>query len=395
MKCNKKVSDFLIYFDNAATTQVIPEVAELIIKYMTTQYGNPSSLHRMGLDAQKAVDHGRSIIAKHLRCKADDIIFTAGGTESNNTIIKSLMGAENPQRGHLITSQAEHASVLSSMAAMESMGFSVTYLPVDHYGRVDCKAVKDAIRKDTRLISLMLVNNELGTLNDIQGIANTIRHAGYSGLIHTDATQAIGKIPIDLSKLNVDYLSLSAHKCHGPKGVGLIYKGTRKGLKPLVHGGGQEKNLRSGTHNVPGIVGMAKAIAVASESLTQSYNVVSSYQHEIIACLNAFSNHMKLFSPIDGMGVPHIISVGFSDIPSEVLLHALESESICVSSGSACSSNKPDDYSHVLKAINAPLPFAKGTIRISLSKLTTHEDVKALIKALNKVIPQLQLPKRS
>lgn len=378
----------MLYFDNAATTQVTPEIAELVLKYMVNLYGNPSSLHHMGLEAEKGLKNSRGLIAKHLSCLPDQLIFTSGGTEGNNTVIRGVCENRN-KKGHLITSKIEHASVLSNFELMAARGWEVTYLDVDQQGRVSPQAVIEALKEDTLLVSIMYVNNEIGTLQPIEEIGHALKSSGYKGYFHTDATQAVGKIPLSLNGLPVDFATLSAHKLHGPKGVGLIYKRTNSGLSPLIVGGGQENQMRSGTENIPGIVGMAKAIAVACTSLSVNQPLILAHKTQLLKGLQDLGDSYVVFSPADEIAVPHILSLGFKGIKSEVLLHTLEQHHICVSSGSACSTHKKETVSHVIKAIQAPVAYRDGVIRISFSKLTTKDDVAALIKALNTVVPSL------
>ncbi len=378
----------MLYFDNAATTQVTPEIAELVLKYMVNLYGNPSSLHHMGLEAEKALKNSRGLIAKHLNCQPDQLVFTSGGTEGNNTVIRGVCENRN-KKGHLITTAVEHASVLSNFELLASKGWDITYLAVDQAGRVSPESVISALREDTLLVSIMYVNNEIGTIQPIHEIGLALKMADYKGYFHTDATQAIGKVPLSLRNLPVDFLTLSAHKCHGPKGVGLIYKRTNGGLSPMIVGGGQENQMRSGTENLPGIVGMAKAIAMACDSMVKNDRHILAHKTAVVLGLKPLGDAAIIFSPTEPLSVPHILSLGFKGIKSEVLLHALEQHDICVSSGSACSTHKKETVSHVIKAIQAPIAYRDGVIRISFSKLTTSDEVSALIKAICTLVPSL------
>ncbi len=392
----------MIYLDNAATTQVHSEVIDLVVKYMASQFGNPASLHHMGLESEKALKNARGLIAKHLNCQPDQIVFTSGGSESNNWVIQRLMESE---QGHAIVSGVEHPSVLEAVKAMQGKGFSVTTIPVNQLGTVSTENIVKSITPHTKLVSIMLVNNELGTIQPIENIVRELRNSGYQGFIHTDATQAAGKIRLNLKHLDVDFLSLSAHKCHGPKGVGLLYMKRPQTIKPLIFGGGQESNQRSGTHNLPGIVGMAKAIAIADTHIQENWAHVSALRAHVIEKLREnpdiafFSGPVSSTcdqSPFGGntdWAVPHILSIGIKYAKSEVVLHALEAKGIMVSSGSACSSNKKKQISHVIEALGVDKTYAEGIIRMSFSSKNTLNEVDTAAQSLLDVLNTLHFPR--
>lgn len=387
----------MIYFDNAATTLVLPEVAELVMKYMTVQYGNTSSLHRMGLDAERALKNARGLTAKHLGCQPEQLVFTSGGTEGNNWVIQRLLEGTP---GHCILTAIEHPSVLEPFKALATKGWSLTILPVNAQGVVSPEAVVAALKPDTKLISIMLVNNEIGAIQPVEAIARAVRAAGYKGAIHTDATQALGKLRVRPQHLGVDYLTASAHKFHGPKGVGLLYQRVPKSLKPLFYGGGHEGQQRSGTHNLPGIVGLAKALAISDAGLDAKWQHVQGLRAQILAGLEG-TEGLKMISGTVGalqdsrvaseaLFVPHILSIAVRHAKSEVLLHILEQAGIMVSSGSACSSTKKSTLSHVIAAIGVDKDYQDGVIRISMSQLNTQDEVQCLIQQLKTAIPTFQ-----
>lgn len=380
----------MIYFDNAATTKVIDEVAELTLKYMTENYGNPSSLHRMGLNAEKGVKSARGLIAKRLGAKPEQIIFTSGGTEGNNTVILGIARDRAKFGKHLITTTIEHPSVLNCFELLESEGFEVTYLPVNQEGIVMQESLKSALRPDTQLVSIMMVNNELGSIQPIADLGAVLKSSDYQGYFHSDGTQALGKLKMNLTSLPLDFFTAAAHKCHGPKGVGFIYARSGRLPKAYMIGGGQESNQRSGTHNTAGIVGMAKAIDMVYADIESSRQKISGFSIKIRSYFENYGDSCRVYTPQLEKSVPHIIDVAFKHLKAEVLLHTLEKYGIMVSSGSACSTNKQLKVSHVLSAIGAKQEFIDGAIRISMSKLTTEEEVNHLIMTLDKVLPELQ-----
>jgi cysteine desulfurase len=373
-----------IYFDNAATTKVFPEVLEGMKEAMEIEYGNPSAKYTLGIDAENKVKEAQENIAKSLKAKAKEIIFTSGGTESNNfAIIGTAMA--NKRRGmHIITSRIEHASVYEPMFYLEDEGFEITFLDVDEHGIFDLEQLKNSIRKDTILVSCMMVNNEIGALEPIKEMGQIIKAANKDTIFHVDAIQAYGKVSITPKNMNIDLLSMSGHKIHGPKGVGFLYIKEKTRIKPLILGGGQQKGMRSGTENVPGIVGLGIACKKMTDKLQE-------HAAKIGEVKKYFCSRITEVEDIkDNSGAaPHVASISFKGIRSEVLLHALEDKGIFVSSGSACSSNKPQ-ISGTLKAIGLPDEYRDGTLRFSFSLENTKEEVDICIDAIKELAPMLR-----
>lgn len=390
-----------VYLDNAATTGVYPEAAELMVKIMREDYGNPSSLHMKGLEAERHMRYARETFASLLKVKEKELIFTSGATESNNM---ALIGAAlaNSRRGkHIISSSVEHPSVLDTLKYLEGQGYEVDCLPVDRYGVVDISALKDAVRDDTIVISVMTVNNETGTIEPLEDLVRVVREKNKDCIIHTDAVQAFGKVPLLPARLGLDMMSISGHKFHGPKGTGLLW--VREGVKlsPLIHGGGQQSGRRSGTENVPGCAAMAKAAELELKKMeTEAGRLCelrSFFIDEILSIegcrINGGIGPGSLSLPREGeeslCSAPHIVNVRFDDVRSEPLLHALEERGIYVSSGSACSSHHPR-HSHVLEAMGVPGQFLGSALRFSFSYDTGKEEAEACIEALKEVLPMLR-----
>lgn len=378
-----------IYLDNSATTKVTENVAELVCKIMTNDYGNPSSMHNKGFEAEKYVRVARETFAGILKVSEKEIYFTSGGTESDNmAIIGSAMA--NKRRGmHIITTSIEHPAVLESFEFLKEQGFRVTYLPVDKYGRVDVEELKNALCPETILVSVMYVNNEIGAVEPISQIGKIIKEYNKDIVFHVDAVQGFGKYKIFPYKENIDLLSISSHKIHGPKGVGVLFVKDKTRIVPTVFGGGQQKGMRSGTENVPGIAGMALAATDIYKNFDKNIDNMYSLKEYFI----------NEASKIDGTiingctgrdSAPHIVSISFKGIAkSEVLLHALEDKGIYVSSGSACASNKPA-ISSTLSAIGVDRELLTSTIRFSFSEMTTKEELEYTIGALNELLPVLR-----
>lgn len=376
------------YFDNAATTKVLPEVADMVVKYMVDRYGNTSSLHHMGVEAEKAVKQATTMISKRLACKPNQIIYTSGSTEGNHMAIVEAALSRQQHGKHLVTTSVEHPSVLESFRFLETQGFDVTYLDVDQDGRLNPQDLLDAISKETQLISVMFVNNETGVIQPVHTIGQMLKNSHFKGLFHTDATQAIGKVEVNLNHLAVDLLTASAHKFHGPKGIGFLYSNFKYPLKPIFYGGGHQGGYRPGTLNTPGITGMALALNLVTQDMDQHLERLKGFRKRLVTSLEVFGEDHKVMTPVEH-ATPHIVSFAFKNLQAEVILHSLEQKNIYVSSGSACSSNKHKNLSHVLKAMKIPQAFEEGAIRVSMSQLTTEEEVDALIKALHEVIPDL------
>jgi len=371
-----------IYLDNSATTPVAPQVLEAMLPYFSEVYGNASSLHGFGQEAHAALDESREAIAETLGADPSEIIFTAGATEADNLAIKGLAFA-NPGKRHIITTAIEHDAVLSTCRWLETQGREVTYVGVDANGRVDPHEIAKAIREDTLLVSVMAGNNEIGTTEPIEEIGEICREHGV--LFHTDAVQAYGKIPLSLDL--IDLLSVSAHKISGPKGVGFLY--VRKGIKlaPVLHGGGHEKGLRSGTENVPGVVGMAAAARLAFSEMDEVVPRLRGYRERLIEALTALPGTRLNGDRTDSL--PHVSNFSFAGIEGESLVMRLDEHGIATSTGSACSSPNLEP-SHVLVAIGVPLTMAHGSLRISTGRQTTSEEIGALLAVLPSVVKDLR-----
>lgn len=378
-----------VYFDNGATTRVFPDVREIMDELLENSYGNPSSMHRKGFEAEQYKNHARDVIAKSLKVDPKEIYFTSGGTESNNLALIGTALAGRRRRRHIITSCIEHASVYNPLSFLEDEGFSVTYLPVDGRGIVDLEALKEALRPDTLLVSVMAVNNEIGAVEPVEEIGKIVKKYDPEILFHTDCIQAYGKMPVRPKKWKADMISVSGHKIHGPKGIGFIYIKNGTKIKPLIWGGNQQKGMRSGTENMPGIAGLGKACELINKD-----------QEEKIARIAGIKKHFlkrvltELPDTFDHSGeAPHIASVTFSGVRSEVLLHALEEKGIYVSAGSACSSNKPE-VSGTLKGIGLEKDQYESTLRFSFSIYNTEEEVDYCIDALKELLVVLRRFKR-
>lgn len=379
------------YFDNAATTKPLECVREIMMRTLTDDYGNPSSKHMKGIKAEQYISDARSVIAKTLKCEPKNIIFTSGGTEANNQALIGTALAEKRKGKHIITTVFEHASVHEPLIFLESMGYEVTYVPVTKCGSVDKDELLSAIRPDTILLSVMAVNNEIGSVIDIENIAKEVKRVKPDTVFHVDAIQAYGKMMIYPKKWNVDMLSVSSHKIHGPKGAGFLYKADNVKLMPYIYGGGQEKGMRSGTENVPAIAGFGCAAEKAYQNITENISRMRNIKQILIDGILQIPDAFINANPQNdaGYGAPHIISASFSGVKSEVLLHALASEGVYVSSGSACSSNHPG-LSGTLKAIGLGNDLTDSTIRLSVSEDNTEEEAEYALKALSKHVPVLR-----
>ncbi len=375
-----------IYLDNAATTAVLPEVAEEMLPYLTENYGNPSSLYSIGQKGKRALEESRNEVAHYIGAEPREIYFTSGGTESDNLAVKGYAYANRDQGNHLITSSVEHHAVLNVFHVLETQGFQVTYLPVDRYGFVDPLAVQDAIRSDTILISIMMANNEIGTIQPLKEITAIAREKAIA--VHTDAVQAVGKIPVDLKDLGVDLLSLTAHKIHGPKGIGALYKKDGIKLASLFEGGHQEKDLRPGTENVPGAVGLAAALRLSAGSLESGASNLSAMRNKLENGILSRIGNVTVNGHPDHR-VPNITSLNFAYLEGEALLLALDVRGIAVSTASACSAGS-DEPSHVLTAIGLDPVTARSTLRFSLGKNNTFEEIEHVIETVIETAGQLR-----
>ena len=376
------------YLDNSATTSCSKAATEKMVELLTQDYGNPSSLHIKGVIAEKYITEAKKKIAKTLKVEEKELVFTSGGTESNNLAIIGSALANKRAGMHVITTSIEHASVTNPFIWLSENGFEVTYLGVDNYGQINLEELKNAIRPDTILVSIMQVNNEIGALQPIEEAGKLIKAVNPKTLFHVDAIQSYGKMQIYPKKWNVDMLSVSGHKIHGPKGSGFLFIKDKTKVKPLIHGGGQQKGMRSGTENVPAIAGLA----VAAEEMYQ--NLEENRTH-LFALRNYFIEEVE---KIDGVSVngkkdmdtaPHIVSVSIEGVRAEVILHTLEDKNIYVSAGSACSSNKPA-ISSTLQSIGLKKELLDSTVRFSFSIHTTKEELDYALEVMRQTIPMLQ-----
>lgn len=377
-----------VYLDNSATTRCFPEVAELMKQIMCEDYGNPSSLHRKGVQAENHLRIAKETIARILKVNEKELLFTSGGTESDNL---ALIGAAhaNCRRGkHLITTSIEHPAILQTMKFLEGEGFRVTYLPVDEKGCICLNDLQRTITGETILVSIMYTNNEVGSQQPIAQAGALIKKMNPQILFHVDAVQGFGKARIYPKKMNIDMLSVSGHKIHGPKGVGFLYVDSHVKLKPVLFGGGQQNGMRSGTENVPGIAGIAKATQLMYEHYDQDIEKLYDLKRCFIEGVKGIDQ--VIVNGQDCMdGAPHIVSVSFRGVRSEVLLHSLEDKGIYVSAGSACSAHKPQP-SATLTAMGVPKELLSSTIRFSFSVFTTMEEINYTLEALYDIIPMLR-----
>lgn len=377
-----------IYLDNSATTKPYEEVIEVMSDVMRNCYGNPSSAHRLGYKAEQKLREYRNSISKFINCSKEEIFFTSGGSESNNFLIRGFAH----KGGHIITTKIEHPSVINTCKELEKQGVSITYLNVNSEGKIDLEELKNSIKKDTQVISIMHVNNEIGVIQDIESIGRIIKENSNRAKFHVDAVQSFGKLTIDVQKSKIDLLSVSAHKIHGPRGIGFAY--VRKGLipVPLIHGGGQESGLRSGTENLSAIAGLHKASEIINIKIEENYEKVSYLKNYFIEKLNEMSD-VKINSKVSKDYIPHILSVSFRGVRAEVLLHSLAEKGIYVSNGSACSSKDTKDSS-VLLSLGLKDEELKGTLRFSFCEDNTTDEIDYTICELKKSLIFLRRLKR-
>ena len=377
-----------IYFDNSATTRVLDSVKDIVVKVMTEDYGNPSARHRKGKEAEDYVKAAADQVAKTLKVQPKEILFTSGGTESNNLALIGSALANRRAGKHIITTRIEHPSVYNPLIMLEEQGFEVTYLNVDSQGHISLDELKENLRPDTILVSVMFVNNEIGAEEPVPEIGRIVREAAPSALFHVDAIQAYGKYRIWPKRMGIDLLSASGHKIHGPKGVGFLYIGSDVKIRPILFGGEQQKNIRSGTENVPGIAGLALASKMIYRDLEMKTALMRELKGRFLEGIKKIDNTV-VHGLTDEGSAPHIISVGIAGIRSEVLLHTLEEKGIYVSSGSACSSNHPS-VSGVLKGIGAAREYLDATLRFSMSEFTTKEEIDYTLETLYNCVPTLR-----
>ncbi|MEG0355729.1 MAG: cysteine desulfurase family protein [Lachnospiraceae bacterium] len=378
-----------IYLDNSATTKCYESVKEIVGTVMCEDYGNPSSMHKKGVDGERYVKHAKEMIAKCLKVQEKEIVFTSGGTESDNLALMGVARANKRAGNHLITSSIEHPAILNTMQYLEEEeGFRVTYLPVDAYGRIQLKALKEALCQETILVSLMYVNNEVGSVQPVEEAVRYVKNYNPKILFHVDAVQGFGKYRIYPKRIGIDLMSISGHKIHGPKGIGALYIREGVKIKPIVFGGEQQKNIRSGTENVPGIAGLGMAVNEIYDHLDEKVAQMRVLKARFIQGIGQIE-HTTIHGLYDETSAPHIISVGVAGVKSEVLLHTLEESGIYVSSGSACASNHPA-ISGVLRGIGAGKEYLDATLRFSMSEFTTQEEIDYTLKTLYNCVPMLR-----
>jgi len=374
----------IAYLDNSATTRVFDSVKDSMVKIMTEEFGNPSSMHQKGVEAENRIKEAKRTIAKLLKVEEKEIVFTSGGTESNNLALIGTAMANQRAGKHIITTGIEHSSVKNVMEYLKEEGFRVSYLPVDRFGQVDPKELEREICEDTILVSIMYVNNEIGAVEPIEALAKVIKGKKADIIFHVDAIQAFGKYRIYPKRIGIDLLSVSGHKIHGPKGSGFLYIDSKVKIRPILFGGGQQKGIRSGTENVPAIVGLGKA----AEEIYQDFDSKIEHLYHLKARFVAGIEKLE-GAQINGLtgrdSAPHIVSVSFPGVRSEVLLHALEEKGIYVSAGAACSSHKPTG-SATLKGIGLKKEWLDSTIRFSFSVFTTQEEIDYCLGVLKELL---------
>lgn len=376
-----------IYLDNSATTKPYQEVVDKMVLALTTQYGNPSSIYKKGIEVEREIKEIRRNIARSLGAKETEIYFTSGGTECNNTIIRSVAKLNKKTKNHIISTVIEHPSVLNTLKDLEADGFEVTYLPVGKDGKISLEDLKNAIKKETILVSVMHVNNEIGTIQPIEEIGKYLKSLDEKVYFHVDGVQSYAKIKFRPSRYNIDFMSVSGHKLHGPKGIGFMYVKENNRIKPLLTGGGQEIGIRSGTENVPGIYGIGEAVRILNQDLEGTIDKIRGLRDLLKEEILANIDNVKINSPEDG--VCHVLNVSFRGVRGEVLLHYLEQKEIYVSTGSACSSKKKG--SHVLNAIGLTPDEIEGAIRFSLSDLNTKEEIMTTVEVLKESVSDLRM----
>ena len=374
------------YFDNSATTKVLDSVKDIVVKTMTEDYANPAAKHRKGMEAEQYIRDARKIIADTMKVQEKEILFTSGGSESNNMALIGTAWANQRAGKHIISPSIEHPSVYNPLGVLEELGFEVTILPVDHDGHISLKELEEAIRPDTILISVMYANNEIGTIEPIKEIGEIAHKHGI--LFHTDAVQAFGQVPINVDECHIDMLSASGHKFNGPKGIGIMYIRTGVKIRSFIHGGAQERKRRAGTENVPGIVGYGVAAARANASMKERTDKEIAIRDHLIHRIETEIPYVK----VNGDRIkrlPNNVNVSFQFVEGESLLLMLDNYGICASSGSACTSGSLDP-SHVLLAIGLPHEIAHGSLRMTLSEETTMEDVDFVVDRLKEIVAHLR-----
>lgn len=376
-----------IYLDNSATTKPYKEVIDRMVCALSTDYANPSSLHRKGIEVEKNIKAIRQSIARSICVKDKEIYFTSGGTESNNTIIRGVANLYKKRKNHIISTNIEHPSVLNTLKDLEEEGFEVTYLKVDKEGKINIDEFKNAVKSTTSLVTIMHVNNEIGSIQPIAEIGKYLKSLDEKVYFHVDAIQSYAKLNLRPSRYNIDFMSVSGHKFHGPKGIGFMYVKENNRLKPMLTGGGQEIGIRSGTENVPGIYGLGEAVNIVSKDLDNKIEKIMNLKNLLKEEIIKNIDDIKVNSSEDG--VCHILNISFRGVKGEVLLHYLEQKGLYVSTGSACSSKKKG--SHVLNAIGLTPDEIEGAIRFSLSDMNTEEEILETVKILKDSVSDLRM----
>ena len=380
----------MVYLDNSATTRPFDEVREIMVKAMDVDFGNPSSMHNLGVASENYIRKAKEQLTKALKCKDSEILFTSGGTESDNMAIIGGCEANKRVGKHIITTKIEHPAVLETFKYMESIGYETTYLSVDGAGVISLEELKSALRPDTVLVSIMHVNNEIGSVMPLEEIGKIVKANNEKTLFHVDSVQGFGKFKINPKKMNIDLLSISGHKIHGPKGVGVLFIADKTKINPIIFGGGQQKALRSGTENVPGIAGIGLATELIYKDFDTKIEKLYELKKQLIDGLLSIEN-----VTVNGLKddiketAPHVISASISGVRAEVMLHALEEKGIYVSSGSACASNK-NTVSDTLSSIGIEREYLDSTIRISMSIHTTKEELEYTVEAMKEIVPELR-----
>lgn len=378
----------MIYLDNCATTKPREEVVKAMYESMMGDFGNPSSLHRLGMNAEKRVKEARKYIADFLKVDANEIYFTSGGTESNNIAIQSFVNKMAKRGKHLITTKIEHPSVLNIMKHFEKQGFDVTYLNVDEYGVISLEELRNAIRDDTILVAIMHVNNEVGSIQPVAQVKKVIKEKNPNVLLHVDGVQGFGKVDISLKSAGIDSYSFSAHKIYGPKGIGGLYLDKKHVISPIVFGGNQERGLRSGTENVPGIIGFGEAVRIMSEKYKEEREHVYKVKKHFLERIKEEIDNIRINTDLDNSS-PYIVNISFKNVRGEVLLHYLEQKDIYVSTTSACSS-KSTEKSHVLKSMGLKDNEIEGAIRFCFSYEITEEDIDYTVEVLKQSVSEIR-----
>ncbi len=377
-----------VYLDNSATTACFEDAAQLMHRILCEDYGNPSSLHHKGVEAEAYLRYASETFEKILKVNEKEIFFTSCGTESDNIALVGTAMANHRTGRHLITTRIEHPAVLQPMAYLEKQGFEVTYLSVDRQGRISLEELEQAVRADTILVSIMHTNNEIGSIQPIAEAGALIKKRNPNTLFHVDAVQGFGKARIYPGKMHIDMLSASGHKIHGPKGIGLLYMREGAKVSPIMYGGGQQRGLRSGTENLPGIAGFAKAAELVYQDLEQDVDRMYGLREKLTNGVKNIEDIVLNGCP-GREGAPHVVSVSFRGVRSEVLLHALEERGIYVSAGSACAAHKPQP-SATLRAVGVEKELLESTIRFSLSGFTTEEEIAYTCQNLEEIVPKLR-----